>query len=56
MGCPHNIIAYNGSDGVAVDTPTALSNFITRNHIFANGGLGIQMTIGANSGIPAPVI
>jgi hypothetical protein len=53
---PNNVIAFNGGDGVGVDTPTALSNFITRNRIFANGGQGINLTNGANSGIPTPVI
>ena len=53
---PYNIIAFNGSDGVQVDTPTAVSNLITRNHIFANGGLGIRLSNGGNSDIPAPVI
>jgi titin len=53
---PYNIIAFNAGDGVAVDTPTAVSNFITRNRIFGNGGLGINLTNGANGDIPAPVI
>ena len=53
---PHNTIAFNGEDGVGVDSPTAQSNFITRNRIFANGGLGINLTNGANGDIPAPVI
>jgi hypothetical protein len=53
---PDNVIAFNGGDGVAVDTPTSQSNFITRNRIFANGGLGINLTNGANGNLPAPTI
>ncbi len=53
---PDNIIAFNGGDGVQVDTPTATGNWITRNRIFANGGLGIRLSNGGNVGIPAPVV
>ncbi len=53
---PDNIIAFNGGDGVQVDTPTATGNLITRNRIFANGGQGIKLSNGANSSIPAPLI
>ena len=53
---PHNTIAFNGEDGVGVDSPTAQSNFITRNRIFANGGMGINLTNAANGDIPAPAI
>lgn len=53
---PDNIIAYNGDDGVGVDTPTAMGNTITQNHIVANEGLGINLTNGAHSGIAAPII
>ena len=53
---PDNIIAFNGGDGVQVDTPTATGNLITLNRIFANGGLGIHLTNGGNSAIPAPAI
>ena len=53
---PDNVIAFNGRDGVQVDTPTATGNLITRNRIFANGGLGIDLTNGGNSAIPAPNI
>ena len=53
---PYNIIAFNASDGVAVDTPTALSAWITRNRIFANGDLGIRLSNGGNHDMPAPVI
>ena len=51
---PDNIIAFNGGDGVQVDTPTATGNLITRNRIFANGGLGINLTNGGNSDYPGP--
>ena len=53
---PNNVIAFNGGDGVQVDTPTATGNLITRNPIFANVGLGIHLTNGGNSAIPAPAI
>jgi hypothetical protein len=41
---------------VGVDTPSSQSNFITRNRIFANGGLGINLTNDANGEILAPTI
>ena len=53
---PDNVIAHNSGDGVGVDTPMAFGNTITQNAIFANGGLGIHLTNGANNGIAAPVI
>jgi hypothetical protein len=53
---PDNVIAYNGGNGVQVDTPTATRNFITRNRIFANGDRGIRLSNGANSSITPPVI
>jgi uncharacterized repeat protein (TIGR01451 family) len=51
-----NLIAYNGDNGVAVDTPTAFDNVIWMNSIHDNGGLGIHLTNGANNGIGAPDI
>ena len=51
-----NLIAYNGGDGVAVDTPTTFDNVIWLNSIHHNDGLGIDLTNGANHGIGAPVI
>ncbi|MBU1880148.1 MAG: hypothetical protein KJ734_14470, partial [Chloroflexi bacterium] len=51
-----NHIAYNGGDGVAVDTPTAFDNDILFNSIHDNTGLGIHLTNGANHGIDAPLI
>jgi titin len=53
---PNNLIAYNGGDGVRVDTPTTTGHLITHNRIFQNEGLGIHLTNGANSDIPAPAI
>ncbi len=51
-----NFIAYNGGDGVDVDTPTAFGNAISHNAIFANGGLGINLTNGSNHDIAPPII
>jgi uncharacterized repeat protein (TIGR01451 family) len=53
---PGNIIAHNGGDGVSVDTPTAFGNAIPENAIYTNGGLGINLTNGANNGIAPPFI
>ncbi len=53
---PYNIIAYNGWDGVAVDTPLSVGNIITNNSIFSNGDLGIDLTNGGNNQTPAPTI
>lgn len=53
---PDNLIAYNGLHGVAVNAATATSNFITRNRIFRNGGLGIRLTNHAHGDIPEPTI
>jgi uncharacterized repeat protein (TIGR01451 family) len=39
---PSNIIAHNGSAGVSVESGTG--NRITRNSIFENGGLGIDLS------------
>jgi hypothetical protein len=49
-----NTIAYNGRDGVLVDTGTG--NAIRRNAIFANGRLGIELIRGGNRMQPAPVL
>jgi parallel beta-helix repeat protein len=38
-----NIIAFNGRDGVAVFADTSAGNEISRNSIFSNGGLGIDL-------------
>jgi len=51
-----NYIAYNGSDGVQVDTPTAFNNTIGYNIIHDNDELGINLTNGANHNINPPVL
>ncbi len=51
-----NTIAYNTGDGVKVDGATATGNTIRRNHIYANGGLGIDNTNGGNLVLPPPAI
>ena len=51
-----NYIAYNGDDGIQVDTPTAFDNNIVYNSLLKNGGKGIYLTNGANNGISPPVI
>ena len=41
---PPNTIAFNGADGVTVDSPFGTSaNTIVRNVIYGNGGLGIDL-------------
>jgi titin len=49
-----NIISGNSKDGVLVSTGS--DNTISRNSIFANGGLGIDLTNGANNNIAAPTL
>jgi titin len=49
-----NVIAYNGLDGVLVDTGTG--NAIRRNSIFANGNLGIELQNHGNHDQPAPML
>jgi parallel beta-helix repeat protein len=53
-----NTIAYNALDGIRVDgkTMTAQSNHITRNAIYSNGGLGIELWSNGNTELNAPVI
>ena len=41
-GAASNTIAFNGGDGVAL-TPDGTGNSIRENHIFSNGGLGIDL-------------
>lgn len=53
---PYNIIAFNGGDGVGVDTPLSVGNAITNNSIFSNSGEGILLTNGGNNDMPAPTI
>ncbi len=49
-----NVIAYNTGDGVKVSGSTATGALISQNAIFANRGLGIDLTGGANGGQTAP--
>jgi titin len=49
-----NLIAFNGGDGVRVDTGTG--NLIRLNSVFANAGLGIDLVNGANHNQPTPVL
>jgi titin len=47
-----NLIAFNGNDGVLIDTGTG--NAILGNSIFANGNLGIELLNGGNNGQASP--
>jgi hypothetical protein len=49
-----NTIAFNGNDGVLVDTGTG--NAIQENSIFENGNLGIELANGGNNTQPFPVL
>jgi probable HAF family extracellular repeat protein/parallel beta-helix repeat protein len=49
-----NTIAYNGEDGVLVDTGTA--DAVRQNAIFANGGLGIELRNNGNLNQAAPAL
>jgi hypothetical protein len=49
-----NTIAFNGGAGVLADSGTG--NTILSDSIFNNTGLGIQLTNGANSNPPIPVV
>jgi hypothetical protein len=49
-----NVIAFNGGDGVLIDTGTG--NPIQHNRIFANAGLGIELLNHGNNDQPAPVL
>jgi hypothetical protein len=49
-----NIIAFNGSVGVAVDSGTG--NTVLADLIFSNGALGIALASGANNNAPAPTL
>lgn len=50
-----NRIAFNAQDGISVGDP-AQRNAIRGNAIYTNGGLGIHLTGGANSGQISPVL
>ena len=45
-----NLIAFNGSSGIAISTATTTGNSIRRNSIYSNGGLGIDLSIDDYSG------
>jgi hypothetical protein len=49
-----NTIAFNGNDGVLVDTGTG--NAIQENAIFESGNLGIELANGGNNNQPFPVL
>ena len=49
-----NVIAFNGDAGVRVESNSTLNNTITRNSIFKNDSLGINLSNGGNSDIIAP--
>jgi hypothetical protein len=49
-----NTIAFNGNDGVLVDTGTG--NAILSNRIFSSGNLGIELVNGGNKDLAAPVV
>jgi len=51
-----NTIAYNTGDGVQVNGAAATGNLISRNLIFSNTGLGIDLLGGANGGIATPTV
>jgi len=53
---PDNHIAYNDAAGVIVTGASTLYNTITANAIHDNGGLGIELSEGANGGMTTPVI
>jgi parallel beta-helix repeat protein len=47
-----NVIAFNGNDGVLIDTGTG--NAISQNSIFGNANLGIELLNGGNNDQAAP--
>jgi hypothetical protein len=49
-----NTIAFNGGDGVLLDTGSG--NALLGNTLFANAGLGIDLSNGANNGQAAPAL
>lgn len=51
-----NLIAFNTHDGVIVSGPTTIDNTITQNSITGNLNEGIELALGANELIPAPVL
>lgn len=53
---PGNTIAHNGRAGVWVDGAGSRYNRITQKSIYANGGLGIELTNSGNEQMPLPTI
>jgi CSLREA domain-containing protein len=53
---PGNTIATNDDVGIAVGGDGATGNRITRNSIFDNGGLGIDLAGAGNNGLAAPLL
>lgn len=51
-----NEINFNGGDGIQLDTATTLKTTISRNEIFGNVGLPINITGGAQQDIEPPVL
>ena len=51
-----NIIAFNGKDGVLIKHNQTIENTVTKNSIYGNGSMGIQLVDGGNGELPAPVI
>ena len=49
-----NVIAFNGGDGVRVDTGTG--NAVLSDAIFANGNLGIELANHGNNDQPSPAL
>lgn len=53
---PDNIIAFNGSCGIAVQGSDSLGNTLIQNSIHDNGGAGICLLGGGNTALAAPFI
>ncbi len=51
-----NTIAFNAGDGVDVHGNDTISNTITRNSIYENARMGISLSNGGNTELPAPTI
>jgi titin len=49
-----NVIAFNGNDGVLIDTGTG--NAVLSDLIFSSGNLGIELVNGGNNNQPAPQV
>jgi len=52
---PENTIAYNDSDGVRIVGERSVYNTITRNSIYRNSGLGIELLQSANFDLAPPI-